>query len=30
MENLLRLVPAKQLVASVHEPDKATALAERG
>lgn len=30
MENLLRLVPANQLVASVREPGQATALAERG
>ena len=30
MENLLRLVPANRLVASVREPGQATALAERG
>ena len=29
-ENLLRLVPANQLVASVREPGLATALAARG
>ena len=30
MDNLLRMVPANQLVASVRDPSQATALAERG
>ncbi|WP_035567623.1 NAD(P)H-binding protein [Hymenobacter sp. IS2118] len=30
LENLLRLIPANQLIASVREPGQATALAERG